>query len=132
MHKGLLFARYNYNLPCVYCHLLTLKKNQEHFQIGPDKEKKLIVIVKDFLTPQYKHVFWMLKRTVSLSLHNISIFWLRIRKLIFKHTHTYLDTCYQTVEQFGSRSEPTFWIENVCKKLSAYNTSFAYCCKERV
>ena len=56
---------------------------------GLDKKKNSAYNCKYFLTHNFKHMFWVLERTVSLrqeallSTHNIFMFWLRNKKIIF-------------------------------------------------
>ena len=58
--------------------------------IGPDKDRMSTLKCVYFPTLQFKHVFWVLKRTVSLrqfffSTHNIQhMFWLRNKKNNFQ------------------------------------------------
>ena len=53
--------------------------------IGSDKHKDLALNCKYFLTHQFKHIFWVLKRTVSLR-HTKYVLVEKIRKLIFWYT----------------------------------------------
>ena len=61
--------------------------NPNHYSIGSDEDIFPVSICKYFLTHQFKHVFWELKRTVSLRRsfeYPQHMFWLRNEKNNFQ------------------------------------------------